>query len=66
MIKYFCDRCGKELDEHGLKGEVLRVSGKLGGYPSVGDKYGNPWDAWLCPDCAKSFWHWLDEKETKT
>ena len=61
MIKHFCDRCGKEVEDDEL------IVNKLGCKPSL-MLYTDLYDERisLCPDCQKDLMQWVrDAKEKK-
>ena len=49
MIKYFCDRCGKEVKDDGLQLDA----GLFNGHNQMVMRYGDP--KHLCKECAEKF-----------
>jgi len=61
MIKYFCDRCGKEVpDENVLRSVPRAVEKKIAGKLSMAYDI-----ARVCEDCIRQFWHKERENDNK-
>jgi len=61
MIKHFCDRCGKEVEDDEL------IVNKLGCKPSL-MLYTDLYDERisLCPDCQKDLMQWVRDAKEKS
>ena len=60
MIKYFCDRCGKELDPLRQDKEILLLTTRLR-YSIPREWDDKPWNKVLCHACTIAFFDWLDK-----
>lgn len=67
MTKTFCDRCGKEIIKskygwliHRIAYSTVRLCSSSSDVGTVRDK-----DAYICPDCEKSFEEWFLKGENE-
>ena len=59
MIKYFCDRCGAEIDKHNTGKDILQLDcTPKYFYPMEWD--GKPWHRLLCNGCFVAFDEWME------
>lgn len=60
MIRYFCDKCGKEIGQYkGMKVKWEMGTSQLAFEPWDGDDEG---DYDLCDECSSEFKGWIDAK----